>query len=295
MILIAGGTGALGSAIARRLLDDRRPVRVMTRQRERAHALEQRGASVVVADLREPSTLAEACRGITHVITTANAFMGTGKDSVSATDEQGNRNLIDAARAARVRQFVFTSARLPRAFRAIDYFAAKFATEDYLKSSGLAWTILRPTAFMETWAQIIGDPLVKTGATRIFGAGTTPINFVAIDDVAAVAVMTLDRPDAMNQTIEIGGPENLTLLEVAETIERVTGRTGRRTHLPALLLRVMGALTRPFSPVLSRQMRAGALIAREPQLFDPQPLRARFPVRPTPLEEWVKARYGART
>jgi uncharacterized protein YbjT (DUF2867 family) len=292
MILVAGGTGALGSAIARRLLDNGRAVRVMTRQRERAEALERRGARVAVADLRDRAALADACRGVTHVITTANAFADAARDSTAAVDGQGNRNLIDAARDARVRQFVYTSARVSPAYRALDYFAAKFATEDYLKASGLTWTILRPTAFMETWARIVGDPLLKAGATTIFGRGTMPVNFVAVDDVAAIAVLTLDRPDSLNQVIEIGGPENLTLLEVADIFERVTGRTGRRTHVPAPVLRVMGALVRPFNPVFARQVRAGALVAREAQPYDPQPMRARFPVRLTRLEEWVKARYG---
>ncbi len=292
MILVAGGTGVLGSAIVRRLLDSGRKTRVLTRHRERAAAHEQRGAEVVVADLRDRASLDAACQGATHVITTANAFAGKGGESVPAIDERGNRHLVLAARAAGVRQFVFTSALLPEAYRAIDYFAAKFATEDYLRASGLAWTILRPTAFMETWALIIGEPLVRTGSTKIFGSGRNPINFVAVDDVAAVAVMTLDRPDACGASVDIGGPENLTLLEVAAVFERVAGRTGTRTHLPVPLLRVLGTLLRPFSPVFARQAAAGALIATVPQTFNPGPMLARFPVRLTRLDAWVQARYG---
>jgi uncharacterized protein YbjT (DUF2867 family) len=292
MILVAGGTGVLGGAIARRLLESGRPTRVMTRRRERARALEDRGAEVVVGDLRDRASLDTACRGATHVITTANAFGGTGPDSVLAIDERGNRQLVDAAGAAGVRQFVFTSALLPEAYRAIDYFAAKFATEDYLRESGLTWTILRPTAFMETWAPIIGEPLVRTGSTRIFGSGRNPLNFVAVEDVAAVAVLTLDRPDARGAYVDVGGPENLTLLDVAAIFEQVTGRTGKRTHLPVPLLRVLGTILRPFNPVFARQVRAGALVATVPQTFDPAPMLARFPVRLTRLEEWVRSRYG---
>jgi NADH dehydrogenase len=292
MILVAGGTGVLGGAIARRLLEIGRPTRVMTRRRERARALEERGAEVVVGDLRDRTSLDTACRGATHAITTANAFAGSGPESVPAIDERGNRLLIDAAAAAGVRQFVFTSALLPEAFRAVDYFAAKFATEDYLRASGLTWTILRPTAFMETWAQVIGDPLVRTGSTRIFGSGRNPLNFVAVDDVAAVAVLTLDRPDALGASVDIGGPENLTLLDVAAIFERVTGRRGRRTHLPVPLLRVLATVLRPFNPVFARQLRAGALVATIPQPFDPAPMLARYPLRLTRLEEWVRSRYG---
>jgi uncharacterized protein YbjT (DUF2867 family) len=293
MILVAGGTGVLGSAIARRLLSRGDSVRVLTRRRERARSLEEGGAEVVTGDLRDRRSLDLACVGATHVISTANAFVGTGDDSVQAVDERGNRHLIDAARAAGVRQFVYTSALLPDTYRTIDYFAAKFATEAYLRASGLTWTILRPTAFMETWAQIIGEPLVRTGSTRIFGSGLNPVNFVAVDDVATIAVMTLDRPDACNSSVDIGGPENLTLLDVAAIFERVTGRTGTRTHLPVPILRLLGTLVRPFNPVFARQVRAGALMAAAAQAFDQAPMLAKYPVSLTRLEEWVRARYGS--
>jgi len=291
MILISGGTGVLGRAIARQLLEEGRSVRVMTRNPARAEALHARGAQVVVADLRDPESVRRAVSGATYVITTANAFVGRGAESVAAVDVRGTQNLIDAARDAGAKRFTFTSARLPPAYRSIDYFAAKFENEEYLHRSGLTWTILRPTAFMETWASMIGEPLVTKGSTQIFGEGTNPVNFVAVDDVAKVAAMTLDRPDAEKAIVEIGGPENLTLLEVADIFERVTGKKGRRKHLPVPLMRMMAPLVRPFNPVFARMIRAGILAATVPQPFDPAPMLARFPITLTRLEDWVRARY----
>ena len=293
MILVAGGTGVLGSAIVRRLMEDGRAVRVLTRRRERASTLEADGAQVSIGDLRDRSSLAEACHGVTHVITTANAFTGTGAQSVDAVDELGNRNLINAARTARVRQFVFTSAHVPDAYRSIDFFAAKFHTEEYLRQSGVPWTILRPTAFMETWAMIVGDPLVRTGRATIFGSGRNPINFVAVDDVAAVAVMTLDRPDALKAIVDIGGPDNLTLLEVAGIFANVTGRKGLRLRIPVPALRVLAAVTSWVNPVVARQVQAGILIDTVPQSFNPAALLTLYPIPLTRLESWVRARYPA--
>jgi NADH dehydrogenase len=229
---------------------------------------------------------------VTRVITTVNAFAGRGGESVASVDLQGTRNLIDAAREAGVRQFIFTSALLPGAYRSIDYFAAKFDNEEYLRRSGLTWTILRPTAFMETWAAMIGDPLVKGKTVTIFGPGRNPLNFVAVEDVAAVAAMTVDRADALNAHVDIGGPENLTLLQVVETIERVTGRKARRRHVPAPVVRIMAPLMRPFNPVLARMIKAGLLSATVPQPFDPGPMLARYPVPLTRLEDWARARYA---
>jgi uncharacterized protein YbjT (DUF2867 family) len=289
MILIAGGTGVLGRAIARRLLLTGHRVTVLTRDTRRADDLKALGAELVAADLRHAGSLRSACQGITHVITTANAFLARGDESVATVDIQGTRNLIDVAREVGVRQFIFTSALLPDAYRSIDYFAAKFDNEEYLQRSGLTWTILRPTAFMETWAAMIGDALARGETVRIFGPGTNPLNFVAVDDVAEVAALTVDRGDALNAFIAIGGPENLTLLDVVEIFERVTGKRARRQHLPVALLRVMARLVRPINPVFARMVAAGVYSATVPQPFDPAPMLARFPITPTRLEDWARA------
>lgn len=292
MILVAGGTGLLGSAIVARLVTRGRPVRVLTRHPPRLERQKLGAVEVARGDLRDRTSLRLACAGVSHVVTTANAFMGRGAESVAAVDEQGNRNLIDAAKAADVQQFVFTSALLPDAYRAVDYFAAKFATEDYLRASGLVWTILRPTAFMDVWGELIGAPIVKTGKTTIFGRGDVPANFVAIDNVADVAVLTLDDPRASNAIVEIGGPENLTLDQVVDVYERVTGRKGKRTHLPVWLMRALSVIVRPFNPVFARQVQAGSLMATTPTPFDPALMLARYPVRLVRLEELVRRRYA---
>lgn len=293
LVLVAGGTGTLGSAIARRLLERGVAVRVMTRRPDAAGALRTAGAEIVQGDLTDPSSLSAACRGVTHIVTTANAFVGTGKASVASVDEAGNRHLIDAARAAGARQFVFTSALLPPAFFAIDYFAAKQRTEDYLRQSGVPYTILRPTAFMETWAAMIGEPALRQGKVRIFGSGTLPMNFVAVDDVAEVAVLTLDRPDARNAVVEIGGPENLTQLDVVAIFERLAGRPVKRSHMPVWLMRILPPLVRPFNPVAARMIQAGATTATVPQPFDASAMLARFPIAQTRMADWA-ARFAQR-
>jgi NADH dehydrogenase len=293
MILVAGATGVLGGRIAGRLLEQRRPIRILTREATRASSLAARGADVAVADLTRPATLEAAMRGVTQVVTTANAFVQRDRRAIARTDEQGNQNLIDAARGAGVRQFVFTSAWLPEAYYAIDYFAAKRRTEEYLRASGVPYTILQPTAFMETWAMVVGEPILKTGTTQIFGSGTNPINFVAVDDVAAIAILTLDQSDALNAVIRIAGPENLTLLEVAAVFERIRGSAARRRHLPVPIMRVLSRVLRPFNPVFARQVQAGALMATVPQAIDGPATRSGWDVPMTRMDDWARRTYGS--
>lgn len=284
----------LGGAIADRLLYSGWPVRVLTREPSRVQPLVARGATVTVGDLTDRASLDTAMAGTTHVVTTANAFMTPGRGAVEQVDIQGNRNLIDAAQTAGVRQFVFTSAWLPNAYLRVDYFAAKRKTEEYLRASGVPYTILRPAAFMEIWAMIVGEPILKTGTTRIFGRGTNRINFVAVDDVADIAVRTLDRPDALNTVVDIFGPENLSLLEVAGVFERIKGAPAHKRHLPVPLLRVMSSLVYRFNPVFGRQVAAGALMATAPLAVDPQPSRAKWNVPMTRMEDWAKEKYSTR-
>ena len=290
MVLLSGGTGLLGRAIARRLLDQGRPVRILTRDPAGAADLEAVGAEVAAGDLTDPASLDRALSGVTHVVTTANAFTVRARGAVKQVDVLGNRNLIDAAKRAGVRQFVFTSAWLPDAYARIDFFAAKRETEAYLLRSGLTWTILRPAAFMEIWAMILGEPVLRGDAAPVFGGGTLPANFVAVDDVAAIAALALDRAEARNAFVDIFGPEHLTLLEVIAIFERIAGGRARRRHLPVPVLRALGVLAAPVNPVFARQAKIGTLMATVRQQVEPS--GEMWGVRMTRMDDWARARYA---
>jgi uncharacterized protein YbjT (DUF2867 family) len=257
VILVAGGTGLLGSEIVRRLLEAGAPVRVMTRAAERAAPLRSLGADVVVADLRDTQTLAAAVRGTTTVIAAAHGFAGTDAAGPDAVDRDGNAALIAAAAEAGTRHFVLLSGYGASAESPMALFRAKHDAEQALRASGLSWTIIRPTSFMETWLGLVGDPLVEHGRTQVFGRGRNPINFVSIQDVAAVAVAaTLDGADGA--VIDAAGPENVTFDDFAATALRVSGRTGaaKIRHVPRTMLRTMTTVLGPVRPVIAGQIRA---------------------------------------
>ncbi|HST89111.1 MAG TPA: SDR family oxidoreductase [Ktedonobacterales bacterium] len=291
-ILIVGAGGRLGGVVARRLLAEGTPVRALSRTPAKLADLRALGADVVAGDLRDPASLARACAGVDAVLAAAHAFVGNAGGNVpAAVDDAGNRHLMDAARAAGVRHFVLMSILGTRADHPIDLFRCKHAAEQYLRASGLSYTILRPTAFMEMWAEIIGGPISHGQKALIFGRGVNPVNFVSVADVARFAHLALADPRARDRVIEIGGPENLSLLEMAATIERVTGRTTGRRHIPLPMMRVMGALARPINPAFSRQVRTGVLMDTQDMTFDPGPTLAAFPMTLTRLEDVVRNQY----
>ena len=297
MNLIVGGTGALGSAIARRLLAAGEPVRMMTRTPDKAAGLADDGAEVVQGDLLDRNSLAGACEGVDVVVAAAHSIFGRGQAASVHVDGRGHRDLIDAAEAAGARHFVYTSVYdSGSAFHAVPFFRIKYEVEEYLKASAIGYTILRPTVFMESHAHaLIGEPILRKGKTVLFGRGEQPRNFVAADDVAQLAVLAFSDPSLAGRTVDVGGPENLTNMDVVRLYERASGREAKVTHVPLGVLRVASRLIRPAHPGLSQVIQAGILAETTDQRFDARPLQERFSIELTRLEDWVSRRVSRPT
>ncbi len=152
----------------------------------------------------------------------------------------------------------------------VPFFHIKREVERYLQASGLSHTILRPTAFMESHAEMfIGQPILEKGKVSLFGKGENPRNFVAADDVAQFAVMALEDDELNGRIINIGGPENLTNMEVVRLYEKLAGRQAKVSHVPLGMLKVMYRLLRPLHPGLSQIMQSSIYADTQDCTFDP--------------------------
>jgi uncharacterized protein YbjT (DUF2867 family) len=225
MILCVGATGLLGGAIATRLLGEGRSVRALVRSGSNYEALVRAGAQAAMGDLKDPESVRAACRDIEAVITTANAIGRTGEDNLESVDHLGNRNLIEAAAAEGVRHFVFISALGADADHPMPLLRAKGLTEQRLRASGMAWTVLQPNFYMDLWIpMIVGGPALAGQPVTLVGDGLRRHSMVAVRDVASYAVAALDhREQALGRTLLIGGPEPITWRAVLATFERVLG------------------------------------------------------------------------
>jgi uncharacterized protein YbjT (DUF2867 family) len=293
MILIVGGTSRLGVRVTRLLRARGQAVRIMTRRPDEPTAVELRalGAEVVRGDLRDRASVAAACAGATRVLASAHAFPGDRANNPANVDDLGNRALIAEASKAGVSHFVLVSIAGVTATHEIEFFRIKHRAEEELRRSGLGFTILRAAAFMESWAVMVGEPLLRSGQTTIFGRGQNPVNFVSADDVAKFAVIALEDPRAKDLVLEVGGPENHTLTQVAEVFERLRGRPATKKHAPLVMLKVMSRLVGPFNPGLGRAMRAGVYMDTADQTLDMSKTLSQFPVALTRLEDFVKRQY----
>jgi uncharacterized protein YbjT (DUF2867 family) len=223
-IAVIGATGMLGSDVARRLVTAGHSVVAITRDADRAAALAERGAEVRVADLTDRASLASAVRGADAVLAAAHSVLGRGRYRSDHVDRDGHIALIDAAKSERVPHFVYSSVMGAHAAHPVPFWRRKAEVEAHLRASGMAHTILRPSAFMELHAhELLGKAILNGKPAIILGSGTRPMNFVAVRDVAAIAVKALASEIPPGETIEIGGPDNRTRNQVAEPTHDLRG------------------------------------------------------------------------
>ena len=276
MILVAGGTGTLGTQLVPLLSSRGLRVRVLTR--EPGHAAHLPAAvETITGDLRNPATVAAAVRDCATVISAVHGFAGASKPSPEAIDRDANRTLIQAAAAAGAEHFVLVSVLGAAPDHPMSLHRAKYAAEQELTASGLPWTIIRPAAFLETWTAIIGAKIPGHGQALVFGSGSNPINFVSARDVAAIADIAVHDESLRGQAIEAAGPENLTFTQIAERLLAASGKPGKIKHIPLPMLKVMSVLARPFSPVFARQAQAAVVMNTTDMTADVAAIRRRFP------------------
>jgi uncharacterized protein YbjT (DUF2867 family) len=236
MIAVAGGTGRLGSRVVRRLAAAGLDVRVLTRDPARAQHLSESAAEVVTCDVRDRANMQAALQGATVAVSAVHGFAGPGHVSPESVDRDGNANLVDAAAEVGA-DVVMLSVVGTSADHPMELFRAKHAAEAHLRASGVRWTIVRATAFVELWAEILARPIM-------FGRGENPINFVSVEDVSVVVERAVIDAGLRGAVIEVGGPQNLTFNQLAALIQNVRGRPAKVGHVPRVFLRAIAPLGR---------------------------------------------------
>jgi NADH dehydrogenase len=284
MILIAGGTGRLGTVLAARLAGRGLAVRVLTRVPARADHLSGLGIEVAAGDVRERASLEAAVRGADVVVSAIHGFTGPRGTSPATIDYQGNVSLIDAARAAGA-QLVLMSVVGAAADSRMELFRMKHAAEQHLLAGDGDWTIVRATAFLELWIDVLAKTAARSGRPVVFGRGGNPINFVSVTDVAGLVEQAVTDPSTRGRILEIGGPDNLSFNQLATAIQQAAERTAAPRHVPPLVLWLLARSAGYLKPELGRQARAALAMDQGDFSFDPTAIRQAYPgVSCTPLD-----------
>lgn len=281
MILVVGATGNLGGSIARVLLAEGKEVRILVRPGSSYADLVGDGAEPVTGDLKEPASLHAACAGVDTVVTTANAIARGGEDTIESVDLQGNQHLIEAAEAEGVRRFVLTSVLGASTESPVPLMRAKAEAEQRLMESAMTWTILQPNLYMDALLPMaVGGPALAGQPVTLVGEGRRRHSMVAMRDVVAYAVAALERDEAHNQRLVIGGPDAISWRDVVAAFEHELGR-----EVPVRTVR-------PGEPVPGMPEQVNGLfqvLETYDSPLDTSALAATFGVTPTGLDDFVRA------
>lgn len=287
-VLVVGATGQLGFRICTGLLRNGHQVRGLTRQGStRAGELKQAGVEVFHGDLRDPASLDAATRGIQVIVSTATAVVSAGAgNSLAAVDRDGYKALLAAAVKNGVQKFVFVSVS-PNLPEISPLVACKREFERAVRASGLKWTILQPSYFMEIW---FGPELgwnLREGKGQFFGPGLGRSSVVSIEDVAACGIAAVTEPKSDNEDIPLGGPAALSPVEAVKVFEETSGRKFRIKKIPLFIPRSAAVLLRPFNPKIASLMAFGAISDRG-DVIDPAKARAIFGLPGTSIKEFAE-------
>jgi uncharacterized protein YbjT (DUF2867 family) len=286
MILVVGATGLLGTEICRRLTKRGEEVRALVRttsSAEKVAALQECGADLCVGDLKDPNSLTAACSGVNAVISTSSSTLSRQPgDSIESVDDQGQLNLVAAAKTADVDRFVFVSFR-PPAGLSFPLADAKARVEDAIKVFN--FTVIQASWFMEVWLSPMLGFDYPNAAARIYGPGTSPVSWVSFHDVAEVCVRALRHRAAERRILEVGGPEALSPLEVIARFEQIGARPFKIEHIPEEVLRAQfdaatDSLQKSFAALMLGYLYGDAM--------DVTPIQNEFGMELTSIDQYAR-------
>ncbi|MCY1022476.1 NmrA/HSCARG family protein [Pyxidicoccus sp. MSG2] len=243
-VLVLGATGQQGGATARALRKDGWSVRALVRDPSsaKARALEGKGVELVRGDLGDRASLDRALVGAYGVFS-IQPSSGQPQYGVSDDDEfRFGVGVVEAAKAAGVEHFVYTSMAGLRPGTGVGHFESKWRIEEHVRASGLRATIVRPSAFME----LLLEPHfgLAQRALRFFVRPDRTMQFIASDDIGVLVARVFAEPRAhAGTTLELAGDE-LTGNELAEKIGRATHESISYAQFPPEFLAQSALLRR---------------------------------------------------
>jgi NADH dehydrogenase len=246
MILVTGGTGFVGRHLVSRLLAEGRPVRLLLDERRAQKLPWENPPEIMVGSILDDEALFRAVTGVHVILHLENAqWWGRPRD-LERVELQGTRSLITAARAARVGRVITLSHLGATSASAYPLMRYKGMVEEAIRASGLAYTIIRSGLIFgeeDAFVNHIAMQLrVTPGVFLMPGRGEVVMHPIYIDDLVSALVGSLDTLDTVDNMIEIGGPEYITLQDLISTVMRVSGTFRSIIAVPPYLLRWLSAV-----------------------------------------------------
>jgi len=234
-LLIIGGTGTLGRQIVLQALTKGYPVRCMVRNFRKANFLKEWGVELVYGDLTRPETIPPCFKGITAVID-ASTSRANEVDSLKKVDWNGKLSLIEAAKAANIKRFIFFSAQNVEQFENIPLMKLKYGIETKLKKSNIPYTIFRLTGFYQGLIEQYAIPILENLPIWVTNENTY-ISYMDTQDIARFCLRSLQIPQTTNQIFFLSGLRGWVSSEIINLCEQLAGQEAKVQRIPLFALK----------------------------------------------------------
>lgn len=287
MILITGGTGFVGRHFIQRMQKEGIPVRALVRLPEKAQSLMDLGVELVRGDIMDKASLEKATRNVGCVVHLVGIIQETPRSSFQGVHVDGTRNVLDASRKAGVHRFFYQSALGTRPGAKSSYHKTKWAAEELVRTSGIPFTIMRPSLIYGTgdgFTTRLSEMIRLSPFLPVIGQGKSKVQPIFIDDIVSCMVKAVLDDSFLNKMYEIGGPEQLTYEEVTITLAEALGVRRPVLHLPLFLMKAAAGLLEALLPAPLLTMDQLVMI-QEDNVCSMQDIRDVFGIEPMKFRE----------
>ncbi len=292
-VLVTGGSGFVGNWVVAELLARGHQVRALLRPGSEKKLRAAAQVEVVSGEVMSPETVARAaagCEAAIHLVGIIREFPGRGI-TFERLHYEATVTVLEAARAAGVWRYLQMSALGARPAPADPYHTTNHRADEYVRLSGLAYTIFRPSVIYGPEDQslnLFARQLRRFPVYPVIGDGRYQMQPVPVWTVAQAFARALELPDTENRLYEVGGPEPLTFNEIIDTLAAVLGRRVVKIHLPVWTMRLAAGMFGRFAwfPLTSGQLR----MLLEGNTCDPTDFYRDFGLTPISFQEGL-ARY----
>ncbi len=286
MFLVTGGTGFIGNVLIRHLTDLGYPVKLLIHPSMKTPAL-PRGLplDVTVTDLNDERGLRAAMKGVDAVYHLASAESLGRKAELTKVDIHGTHSVVNAAAQAKVDRFFYLSHLNADRVSAYPLLKAKAIAEHHIKTSGIPYTIFRSAVAFGKGDHFSNGLAFLLKVSPYFvilpDKGSTLLQPIWVEDLATVMTWSLDLPETLNQTIEVGGPEYLSFLDICKMIASAININRRYINVSPVFLNILTELLEIIMPSFPTSVFWNDYLATDritsletiPRMFDLLPAR----------------------
>ena len=236
-LLIIGGTGTLGRQIVLQALTKGYPLRCMVRNFRKANFLKDWGVELVYGDLTRPETIPPCLKGITAIID-ASTSRANELDSLKKVDWDGKLSLLESAKAAKIKRFIFFSTQNVEQFDNIPLMKLKYGIETKLKESNIPYTIFRLAGFYQGLIEQYAIPILENLPIWVTNENTN-IAYMDTQDIARFCLRSLQIPQTTNQTFFLSGLKGWVSSEIINLCEQLAGQKAKVQKVPLFALKLL--------------------------------------------------------